>query len=305
MDARSVVYSDEKKQYRMVRDYSMTLLKTNPGSTVQICTTSQPDGEVTFDKMYVCLSGCKNGFKTGCHPLIGLDGVFLKTQFGGQILSAIELEINHHIYPIAWAIIADSVMIGMDLQLRDLLWECARETTYQEFRDGMNKIKRLNEDAWTYLDKWPMDAWTKSLVSHKPKLDSICNNACEVFDAKIKDARAKPIITLLEEVRMFVMETIAKNKVKLNNHTGKLTSVIKSRLEKVRKESKNWKPIWTRDNGYKKFEVHGHPTNHVVDIGKRLYTYQFWMFTGQLLMYNNYVCIPINYNNAYVAQMHG
>ncbi|XP_025641450.2 uncharacterized protein [Arachis hypogaea] len=39
MDARSVVYEDEKEQYRMVRDYSMTLLKTNPGSTVQICTT--------------------------------------------------------------------------------------------------------------------------------------------------------------------------------------------------------------------------------------------------------------------------
>ncbi|RYR76969.1 hypothetical protein Ahy_A01g001463 isoform C [Arachis hypogaea] len=59
------------------------------------------------------------------------------------------------------------------------------------------------------------------------------------------------------------MQTIAKNKVKLNNHTGVLTPVIKSRLEKVRKESKNWKPIWTGDNGYKKFEVHGHPTNHI------------------------------------------
>ncbi|XP_072069760.1 uncharacterized protein [Arachis hypogaea] len=144
----------------------------------------------------------------------------------------------------------------------------------------MEKIKRLNEDAWAYLEKWPMDAWTRSLFIYKLKLDSICNNACEVFNAKIKDARAKPIITLLEEVRMFVMRTIAKNKVKLQNHTGKLTPVIKSRLEKVRKESKHWKPIWTGDNGYEKFEVHGHPTNHVVDIEKRLCTCQFWMLTG-------------------------
>ncbi|XP_015947143.2 uncharacterized protein LOC107472099 [Arachis duranensis] len=82
MDARSVVYGDEKEQYRMVRDYGMTLLKTNPSSTVQICTTPQPDGEVSFDRMYICLSGCKNGFKAGCHPLIGLDGAFLKTQPG-------------------------------------------------------------------------------------------------------------------------------------------------------------------------------------------------------------------------------
>nr|XP_025621445.1 uncharacterized protein LOC112712727 [Arachis hypogaea]XP_025675519.1 uncharacterized protein LOC112775838 [Arachis hypogaea] len=79
---------------------------------------------------------------------------------------------------------------------------------------------------------------------------------------------------------MFVMRTIAKNKVKLQNHIGKLTPVIKSRLEKVRKESKHWKPIWTGDNGCEKFEVHGHSTNHVVDIGKKLCTCQFWMLTG-------------------------
>ncbi|XP_025637140.1 uncharacterized protein [Arachis hypogaea] len=101
MDARSVVYGDEKEQYKMVRDYGMTLLTTNPGSTVQICTTPQPDGEVTFDRMYICLSGCKNGFKAGCRPLIGLDGAFLKTRFGGQILSAVGLDANHHIYVIA------------------------------------------------------------------------------------------------------------------------------------------------------------------------------------------------------------
>ncbi|RYR76585.1 hypothetical protein Ahy_A01g001170 [Arachis hypogaea] len=45
-------------------------------------------------------------------------------------------------------------------------------------------------------------------------------------------------------------------------------------------------PIWTRDNGYEKFEVQGHPANHVMDIGKRLCTCQFWMLTGKLLVYN-------------------
>ncbi|KAL4372892.1 hypothetical protein AHAS_Ahas05G0027200 [Arachis hypogaea] len=104
MDARSVVYGDEKEQYRMVKDYGMTLLKINPGSTVHMH-HPQPDDEVTFDRMYVCLNGCKNGFKAGFHPLIGLDGAFLKTRFGGQILSAVGLDANHHIYVIAWAIV--------------------------------------------------------------------------------------------------------------------------------------------------------------------------------------------------------
>ncbi|RYR72019.1 hypothetical protein Ahy_A02g006222 [Arachis hypogaea] len=104
-DARNLVYGDEKAQYAMVRDYGETLLKTNPGSTVEICTIPQPNGDVIFEKMYVCLSGCKNGFKAGCRPLIGLDGAFLKTVFGGQILSAIGQDANHHIYVIAWAVV--------------------------------------------------------------------------------------------------------------------------------------------------------------------------------------------------------
>ncbi|RYQ87733.1 hypothetical protein Ahy_B09g095269 [Arachis hypogaea] len=43
---------------------------------------------------------------------------------------------------------------------------------------------------------------------------------------------------------------------------------------------KNWMPIWTSDEDYEKFEVHGHSTNMVVDLGKRLCTCQFWMLTG-------------------------
>ncbi|XP_025692382.1 uncharacterized protein [Arachis hypogaea] len=220
--------------------------------------------------MYVCLSGCKNGFKAGCRRLIGLDGAFLKTQIGGQILSAVGQDANHHIYVIAWAIVDVEntenwkwflellhedlgdykenkwcFMSDMqkrnfnkqwkDLELRGLLWECARSTTYQDFSDNMKKIKKINEDAWNYLNKWPRESWTKSAFSHSPKLDNICNNACEVFNARIKEARAKPIITLLEEVRMFVMRTIAKNKVKLANHVGKLPPVVQSRLDKIRK----------------------------------------------------------------------
>ncbi|RYR04139.1 hypothetical protein Ahy_B06g083723 [Arachis hypogaea] len=49
---------------------------------------------------------------------------------------------------------------------------------------------------------------------------------------------------------------------------------------KVRKESRHWHAIWSGDTGYEKFEVHGRPTNHVVDLGKRLCTCQFWMLTG-------------------------
>ncbi|RYR40511.1 hypothetical protein Ahy_A09g046267 [Arachis hypogaea] len=54
----------------------------------------------------------------------------------------------------------------------------------------------------------------------------------------------------------------------------------KSILEKLRKKSRQWQPIWAEDTGYEKSEVHGHPTHHVVDLGKKLCTCQLWMLTG-------------------------
>ncbi|RYQ83616.1 hypothetical protein Ahy_B10g102373 [Arachis hypogaea] len=48
----------------------------------------------------------------------------------------------------------------------------------------------------------------------------------------------------------------------------------------------------TGDNGYEKFEVHRHPTNHVVDLGKRLCTCQFWMLTGIPLC--AYMCCTVS-----------
>nr|XP_025611378.1 uncharacterized protein LOC112703991 [Arachis hypogaea] len=107
-DARTIVYGDAAAQYDMVRDYRLTLLKTNPGSTVSIGVRPypNPNEDPTFDRMYICLDGCKRGFKVGCRPLIGLDGAFLKAQHGGQILSAIGQDANNNIYVIAYAIVS-------------------------------------------------------------------------------------------------------------------------------------------------------------------------------------------------------
>jgi len=55
--------------------------------------------------MFVCLDACKQGFKAGCRPLIGLDGCFLKGYYGGKLLSAVGQDGNNQIYVIAYAIV--------------------------------------------------------------------------------------------------------------------------------------------------------------------------------------------------------
>lgn len=82
--ARELVEGCERLQYGKIWDYAHELLRSNPGSTVRINILPTQDGPPQFRRIYICLDGCKRGFKAGCRPLIGLDGCFLKVIMVGS-----------------------------------------------------------------------------------------------------------------------------------------------------------------------------------------------------------------------------
>ncbi|XP_072052700.1 uncharacterized protein [Arachis hypogaea] len=170
-------------------------------------------------------------------------------------------------------------------ELKDLVWECARSRTRNEFERNMKRVKVINEQAWQYLEKWSKEAWSKAYFSEDPKNDNICNNACESFNAKIKHERTKPILTLAEEVRRIIMKSMVDNKLKLSTYQGILPPVQQSRLEAMTKLSSRWSPQWCGDDKEELFEVHGWPTNMVVDLGKHTCTCRFWQLTGMACMH--------------------
>jgi hypothetical protein len=55
--------------------------------------------------MYLSIDVCKRGFLSACGPIICLDGCHIKTKYGGQILTAIGVDQNDCIYPIAIGIV--------------------------------------------------------------------------------------------------------------------------------------------------------------------------------------------------------
>jgi len=98
--ARKTVEGSERKQYANLKKYIKVLKERNKGSTVALGTRGN-----TFDRLYICLAACKQGFKEGCRPLIGLDGCFLKGYYGGQLLSAVAMDGNNAFFVIAYAIV--------------------------------------------------------------------------------------------------------------------------------------------------------------------------------------------------------
>ncbi|KAL5190334.1 hypothetical protein HKD37_04G009796 [Glycine soja] len=101
-----------------------------------------------------------------------------------------------------------------------------------EFNQNLARVKALNIKAWEYLKKWPKEAWTKAYYSEWCKVDNICNNTCEVFNSKIVTYRTKPILTMLEEFRCYIMRSMSDHKLKLAARSGPLCPMQQSRLDR-------------------------------------------------------------------------
>ncbi|GKC50749.1 hypothetical protein Tco_1073494 [Tanacetum coccineum] len=53
------------EHYVMLRSYEKAILDTNPGSTVKLRVTVNPNNKTYFDRFYVCFAGLADGWKTG------------------------------------------------------------------------------------------------------------------------------------------------------------------------------------------------------------------------------------------------
>jgi hypothetical protein len=107
--AKSIVMdrlmSGMKNEYTRVFDYQLELLRSNPGSTVAVGLDPTNMHQNIFQCFYVCFNAMKQGFKSGCRKVIGLDGCFFKGAVKGELLCAIGRDANNQMYPLAWAVV--------------------------------------------------------------------------------------------------------------------------------------------------------------------------------------------------------
>ncbi|KAI3733169.1 hypothetical protein L1987_64387 [Smallanthus sonchifolius] len=258
--AKKVVEGDYTKQYAMLRDYALELKDKNPGTTVKFEVYPQPNpSENTrkFKRIYVCLGPLKEGFKALGRDLLGLDGAFMKGPYPGQILTAVGVDCNNGIYPVCYAIVESEnlsswtwflELLGDDLDL----CKQSKFTFISDRQKGLIPaiakvfpsvdqryyLRHIHENMkGSFRGKLYKDMLWKSHFSGRALSDVLLNNMCEVYNGKIVQGRDKPIISVLEYIREYLMRRIVIVQKVIEKSEGPLTPNATKMLEAIKKDA--------------------------------------------------------------------
>ncbi|XP_021986212.1 uncharacterized protein LOC110883463 [Helianthus annuus] len=163
-------------------------------------------------------------------------------------------------------------------EYKDNLWKLATSSTVEYFEQNMQSLKAFNAEAQLWLSDIPPQHWSRSHFSGRALSDVLLNNMCEVFNSRIMDARDKPIITLLEYIREYLMRRIVNVLRVMDNCDGLLTPYAHKKFEEIKLQASRCSVMW---NGEDHYQVRG-PAGFgvVVDLKSRTCTCRKWEITG-------------------------
>ncbi|GJW47877.1 DNA-directed DNA polymerase [Tanacetum coccineum] len=196
----------------------------------------------------------------------------LRGQYPGQLLTAIGIDANHGIYPLAYSIVETEntsfwswflTYLGDDLGLNPMsnftfisdrqkgypsrqlhkfflclsIGKSTAATIVPYFDKQMGKLKNLDEGAYEYLQKIPLQHWSRS---H--------------FSDQLLDGRDVPIITCLEFVMEYLMKRIVNVKKVISKSPGPLTPAATKLFEAIKNKATFYTVLW---NGGTKYQTSG------------------------------------------------
>ncbi|WOL13715.1 hypothetical protein Cni_G22493 [Canna indica] len=206
-----------EEHYALLGSYLAELRKVNPISLFSIVC----DREHT-------------GFFDGCRPIIGLDGCFLKTFLGGQVLTVVGTNGNNQMFPISWAVVEAIFVLGLDHALRkrvphaehrnyarhfyanwkkrynghyykSLFWRVVRSMEEPDLRRTLSELEATSPQAHEALVAIGMNNFCQAYIGTTSKSDNVTNNISETFNSYILNASSKSIVDMLEDIRRMLM----------------------------------------------------------------------------------------------------
>ncbi|XP_023737242.2 uncharacterized protein LOC111885194 [Lactuca sativa] len=264
--------------YAKLWSYREEIRRSNPGSTMSMDVLTMPDGTDHFK---------------GCTKVIGIDECFLKGYATCELLCVMGRDARDQIYPIAWAVVcvenkenwkwfllllSDDLNLGLGQGLNlmsDQYKFACNATTEQSFKEIMKDIELMSPEASNYLIEKDPRTWSRAYCQVGRCCSSVENRRCESFNAVIVEDSKKPIITMLEELRMYMMNKLFT--AKLNGWSSDVSPEIRLRLNELKVNQRFWEVL---PSGLNQFETRSRSKAYDVDLDKRTYLCMMWQLNG-------------------------
>ncbi|KAL6576202.1 hypothetical protein OROHE_000673 [Orobanche hederae] len=96
---------NEDAQYAILWRYAAEIKRSDLSNNVKIKPLKCDDGKQLFKRIYICWGTMKRAFESGLRKFICLDGCHLRGRNGGILLTAVGVDPNNSLYPIAYAVV--------------------------------------------------------------------------------------------------------------------------------------------------------------------------------------------------------
>ncbi|CAI9267628.1 unnamed protein product [Lactuca saligna] len=239
-------------------------MRTNPGSTVKIDVDVMPDSTTYFSKMYVCFKGVKDGWIAACRR--GLVKAVKE-----RVPAAEHRQCARNIY-------ANFKKRFKGEQYRKLFWAAAASTTQPKFEAEMNYIKTIDPLAYEHLMERDPKSWCRAFFEVDRACDAYENDISESFNSVVDLARKRPLLTMLEEIRIYAMERMYRMLLEGQSWGNlKICPSIRLKISKLKKQQRFWGVIIS---GVQKYEVRIGNDGYAVDLNNNTCGCRSWQVSG-------------------------
>ncbi|KAJ1416008.1 Zinc finger, PMZ-type [Sesbania bispinosa] len=163
------------------------------------------------------------------------------------------------------------------VMLRDYFWAAVFAPSEKQFKEAMEKMSKVDNNAAKYLMETPVNAWSRHAFDPASKSPHITNNMCESFNQWVNKLRDKPPIILLDEMRIKLMIRWQKRYEIGCTCIEKVLQKIAKELSVINIESR---ACIVYGAGRDQYEVNDRNNRHVVDLQGKTCGCTQWQISG-------------------------
>ncbi|XP_074310069.1 uncharacterized protein LOC141644782 [Silene latifolia] len=282
-----------ERQYDSLTAYMYEMKRSNVGANVFLSLKSCIP---QFHMIYINFAAVRHNFLHGCRRVLGLDSAFLKGYCKGEILCAVARDANNQMFPVAWAVVEieskESLAWFLGHLIQDLEmgngngWtllsdqqKAVEAYTEKELNDVMQQLRQQSERAYTEMCARDVTKFCRCFYKTWACTDVNCNKMAESFNSWILDARDKPILSMLEEIRRQVMSRMVE-KIGEAAKCNRVTPRIRAKLNEFRQVTRKWVTIEASTNVYEVQHTHNSTLSYTVRLYQKVCACKYWDLNG-------------------------